>query len=307
MIFARRCAVAGVAWYPVDTGMFVSSSFEKVIKVWDTNRAAPAVSFKVAEKILSLALPCAAARHVLIAAGGADRNIYICDMRTGSKVQTLAGHRDAVLCLAWSPGEEFVLASGGREGQICLWDIRKAKSCIALMQRYDGPGGAAGASTAHEGGVRGLLYVHHGRDLVSSGCDGRVCLWNTHTCSSLVVNFGSFVRPRRAQGGQAGYLCLPMAASRDGTVLYHPRGKDVAVCSLGTGRRISNLKGHFEDATCCAVHPGTESLFSAGLDTNILEWAQPNVLDPLGAAAAAGEEEGGLDLDVDDHGDAWSD
>ena len=30
-------AITGVRWWPVDTGMFTSSSFDKFIKVWDTN------------------------------------------------------------------------------------------------------------------------------------------------------------------------------------------------------------------------------------------------------------------------------
>lgn len=30
-------AITGIRWWPVDTGMFTSSSFDKYIKVWDTN------------------------------------------------------------------------------------------------------------------------------------------------------------------------------------------------------------------------------------------------------------------------------
>jgi WD40 repeat protein len=30
-------AITGVRWWPVDTGMFTSSSFDKFLKVWDTN------------------------------------------------------------------------------------------------------------------------------------------------------------------------------------------------------------------------------------------------------------------------------
>ena len=30
-------AITGVRWWPVDTGMFTSSSFDKYLKVWDTN------------------------------------------------------------------------------------------------------------------------------------------------------------------------------------------------------------------------------------------------------------------------------
>lgn len=30
-------AVTTLSWFPFDTGMFISSSFDKTIRVWDTN------------------------------------------------------------------------------------------------------------------------------------------------------------------------------------------------------------------------------------------------------------------------------
>lgn len=43
MLFCRnhpdvhKYSVETVQWYPHDTGMFTSSSFDKTLKVWDTN------------------------------------------------------------------------------------------------------------------------------------------------------------------------------------------------------------------------------------------------------------------------------
>jgi len=33
----HRYSVETVQWYPYDTGMFTSSSFDKTLKIWDTN------------------------------------------------------------------------------------------------------------------------------------------------------------------------------------------------------------------------------------------------------------------------------
>jgi DNA excision repair protein ERCC-8 len=33
----HKYAITAVRWWPVDTGMFTSSSFDKYLKVWDTN------------------------------------------------------------------------------------------------------------------------------------------------------------------------------------------------------------------------------------------------------------------------------
>lgn len=34
--YVHKFSVETVQWYPYDTGMFVSSSFDKTVKVWDT-------------------------------------------------------------------------------------------------------------------------------------------------------------------------------------------------------------------------------------------------------------------------------
>ena len=33
----HKYAVTSASWYPFDTGMFVTSSYDTTIKVWDTN------------------------------------------------------------------------------------------------------------------------------------------------------------------------------------------------------------------------------------------------------------------------------
>ena len=36
--YRHKFAVGTVQWYPLDTGMFVTSSMDKLVKVWDTNK-----------------------------------------------------------------------------------------------------------------------------------------------------------------------------------------------------------------------------------------------------------------------------
>jgi DNA excision repair protein ERCC-8 len=35
--YRQKFGVSSVAWYPFDTGMFISSSFDNTVNVWDTN------------------------------------------------------------------------------------------------------------------------------------------------------------------------------------------------------------------------------------------------------------------------------
>ena len=44
----------------------------------------------------------------------------------GNVTHTLTGHREGVWAAQWMRGSEWVLATGGGEGDIRLWDIRRA-------------------------------------------------------------------------------------------------------------------------------------------------------------------------------------
>jgi len=70
-----------------------------------------------------------------------DRSIYLCDIKSGSTTQQLIGHGSGsgsdsgsrgISSVQWSPVNEFVLVSGGADGCIKLWDIRKSGSTACL-------------------------------------------------------------------------------------------------------------------------------------------------------------------------------
>lgn len=44
--------------------------------------------------------------------------------RTGVITHVLKGHTSTVKCVAWDPHHKSILASGGRDGSICIWDLR---------------------------------------------------------------------------------------------------------------------------------------------------------------------------------------
>lgn len=52
--------------------------------------------------------------------------VQLCDIVSGGFTHSLAGHRAAVWAVAWSPSNEWQLATGGCDGQLRLWDIRRA-------------------------------------------------------------------------------------------------------------------------------------------------------------------------------------
>ena len=106
---------------PVPTG-----SYDKEVRAWDANTLQPACTFFLAARVHCLAMSPVAAAHCLVAVGSEDPQVQLCDVTSGTAVHTLSGHTAAVWALHWSLTSEWELLSGGCDGQLRLWDIRRA-------------------------------------------------------------------------------------------------------------------------------------------------------------------------------------
>ncbi|KAJ7507500.1 cell division cycle protein cdt2 [Mycena galericulata] len=60
---------------------------------------------------------------LLVTASG-DRSARISDSETGALLQTLRGHNSTVKCVSWDPSHRDLLSTGGRDGLVCIWDLR---------------------------------------------------------------------------------------------------------------------------------------------------------------------------------------
>ena len=78
-------------------------------------------------------------------------------------IGALEGHSDGVMCLAKSPTQLSVAASGAADGEIRLWDV-PSRRALRLLK-------------GHQGAVRGLSITHDGRRCVSCGDDATVRVW----------------------------------------------------------------------------------------------------------------------------------
>lgn len=130
----HKFVVSMAVWYPVDTGLFVTASFDQYVKVWDTNSTQVVMDFKMPGKVYSAAMSPIATTHMLIATGSADVQVHLCDIASGAFTHTLSGHRDGIMSLEWSTSSEWILMSGGCDGAIRFWDIRRAGCFLVLDQ-----------------------------------------------------------------------------------------------------------------------------------------------------------------------------
>ncbi|XP_078433779.1 WD repeat-containing protein ATCSA-1-like [Wolffia australiana] len=130
----HKFSVSSVSWYPVDTGLFITGSFDHRIKVWDTNAVKAVMDFNMPGKVYRAAMSSVATTHMLIAAGTEDVQVRLCDIASGAFTHTLSGHRDGIMAVEWSSSSDWILMTGGCDGAVRFWDIRRAGCFLVLDQ-----------------------------------------------------------------------------------------------------------------------------------------------------------------------------
>ncbi|KAL5713617.1 WD repeat-containing protein ATCSA-1 [Ranunculus cassubicifolius] len=130
----HKYAISSAIWYPIDTGLFITGSFDNYVNVWDTNTTQVVVNFKMPGKVYRTSMSSVARSHMLIATGTEDVQVRLCDIASGAFTHTLSGHRDGVMSVEWSNSSDWVLVTGGCDGAIRFWDIRRAGSFLLLDQ-----------------------------------------------------------------------------------------------------------------------------------------------------------------------------
>ncbi|XP_054630044.1 DNA excision repair protein ERCC-8 isoform X2 [Dunckerocampus dactyliophorus] len=244
--YVHRFSVETVQWYPYDTGMFVSSSFDKTMKVWDTETLKPAEIFEFEGNVYTHHLSPIARKHSLI-----------------------AGHRAEVLSVRWSPRYEHILASASADSKVKVWDVRRASGSLLTLDQHNGDKSRAASeavNTAHNGRVNGLCFTSDGLYLLTSGTDDRMRLWNSATGENTLVNYGKVSN----QSSKRRQLTVSQGCSPE--FAFVPCGTSVAVYALHTGELVTMLRGHYNQVDCCEFHPDYQELYSAGKDGNILAW-----------------------------------
>lgn len=90
----HKFGVSALEWWPFDTGLFVSSSFDHSVKVWDTNELVPVYSFNLNNRVYSIDV---SGENSLIATASDQPFIRLLDMRSTSSAHTLKGHKGKTL------------------------------------------------------------------------------------------------------------------------------------------------------------------------------------------------------------------
>ncbi|XP_015928498.1 DNA excision repair protein ERCC-8 [Parasteatoda tepidariorum] len=266
---AHKFSITTVQWFPFDTGIFVTSGMDNKLKIWDTNSMRPADIISFDFKASCHDMSPVSTQHSLIAVALGYPHVVLIDPKTGSRCHELRAHKNAVTCTRWSPTCEYLLASGGIDNKIFLWDIRSAKGYLQTLDQHNGlqHGSKKDLKTAHNGAITCLKFTNDGLYLVSYGTDSRIRLWDVAMCRNTLVNFGKLFDNTLMQSRS-----MDLCNDSNPPILFVPNSKSIHVYDLFSGCRIKTLIGHFRTVTSCAFRSATHELLSSGQDMNILLW-----------------------------------
>lgn len=174
--------------------------------------------------------------------------IRIWNVKTGLVVRTLnpVHSKKSVKALAVSPNGE-ILASGGDDNTIRLWDLKNGRRMLTI--------------TAHSNGVNAIAFSRDGQTIASGSDDKTVRLWNTKTGGRLLTLSGHGGGVNAIAFSQDGQILA--SGSEDNTVrLWNVKNGDV--------RRI--LAGHGQAVNAVAFSPNGQVVASGSSDNTIRLW-----------------------------------
>lgn len=220
---AHTFGISAMQWWPQDTGMFFSASFDHTVKVWDTNRMEVVHTFDLNARVYDTDVSGRQINQFLsqaIIASASDQPfIRLLDIRSASSAHILPGHKGKTQVVSWHPQNSHILASGGHDGEAKIWDIRRSNSCLARLDLtktnsrsalVDSLNLGATSVKAHLGPVNAVVWDQLGHILYTAGNDDKVRVWDmllTHSPPvNKLINYGPLTRNKYLQ-------TLPMVLS----------------------------------------------------------------------------------------------
>ena len=247
--------------------VYIYSSVDATIKVWDTNAMQVVETFILQDIVYHHQMSPTATSHSLVAAACRDSRVYLADLQSGSATHILKGHHKAVLSLAWSTRDPFILASGSCDNRVLLWDIRNASGALLGLDQHNGKDSSAFAKhkSAHNGHVNALGFTSGGLHLISYGTDNRVRLWDMATGRNCLVNYGRIANPCNK-----GIQIAVTDTSKE--LAFLPTHSNLLGIDIHSGKQIMKLKGAYDTVNCCVYEENSQELYSGSNDTFILAW-----------------------------------
>ncbi|MFZ4641085.1 MAG: AAA family ATPase [Nodosilinea sp.] len=243
-----------------DNGQWwASSGADHTIALWSGQgwgAAARACPFLVLPEPATLM--ALSAQGAWLATAGQAPAIGLWQVATGRSLGTLQGHGGPASALIFnptavdlSPHQAPHLASGGRDGTVCLWDLSRS-TCTRVLR-------------GHLRQVHSLAISLAGDRLVSASYDGRVCWWDLGSGDQL----GDWQAPL----GQWLHTVTIDAAGQ--TLAITSRAGDLTLWPVEPASSPYRLRGHHQDIWAALVSGDRTRVVTASQDSEIRLWSLP--------------------------------
>ncbi|TRY75032.1 hypothetical protein TCAL_06997 [Tigriopus californicus] len=188
----------------------------------------------------------------MLSSGSRDRLILQRDIRTPSVApeKRLAGHRQEVCGLKWSPDNQY-LASGGNDNKLFVWNLSSDQPVHAY--------------TEHKAAVKAIAWSPHHHGLLASGggtADRCIRFWNTLTGQPM-------------QSVDTGSQVCNLAWSKHASELVSTHGysqNQILVWKYPSLVQVAKLTGHNYRVLYLAVSPDGEAIVTGAGDETLRFW-----------------------------------
>ncbi|KAL9648455.1 hypothetical protein ABK040_014075 [Willaertia magna] len=308
----HKYSITSVCWYPIDTGMFITASSDKTVKVWDSSTLETVYSFNFFDRVNSITMSSNGMNHSIVACALKNGNVHLCDLQSGSSAQQLLGHVGSVQSIQFSPTNEFLIATASDDQSIRLWDIRKAGYlfCLDMYSTFRNISkqniqskkfstkkiyASSKVPIAHHQSIKSILFSFDGHYLYSSGNDNELRKWNIYTCQNTLIHFPDIINTHTKSCQLLQHIYL------NDEIIFHASNNKIQMFNGKNGSLIKELNNniHYGNINTLCYQRNYYQLFSGGDDNNIIVWNVEKLRKPL--------MEENLDLMKLQDKDDWSD